>query len=59
MVLMITFLFFNKYQKFEKKVTYLNLSWPAVSHNCNFILVPSFTSINLAKKSTPTVGSES
>lgn len=56
---MITFLFFNKYQKFEKKVTYLNLSWPAVSHNCNFILVPSFTSINLAKKSTPTVGSES
>lgn len=57
MVLMITFLFLNK--KFEKKITYLNLSWPAVSHNCNFILVPSFTSINLAKKSTPTVGSES
>lgn len=54
---MITFLFLNK--KFEKKITYLNLSWPAVSHNCNFILVPSFTSINLAKKSTPTVGSES
>lgn len=38
---------------------YLNLSWPAVSHNCNLILVPSLTSISLAKKSTPTVGSDS
>lgn len=29
-----------------------------VSHSCNLILVPSFTSIILAKKSTPTVGSD-
>lgn len=36
-----------------------NLSCPAVSQSCNLIRVPSLTSINLAKKSTPTVGSDS
>ena len=36
----------------------LNLSCPAVSHNCNFIGVPSATLSTRAKKSTPTVGSE-
>lgn len=42
----------------DNSKNYLNLSWPAVSHNCNFILVPSLTSISRAKKSTPTVGSD-
>lgn len=37
---------------------HLNLSWPAVSQSCSFILVPSVTSMSRAKKSTPTVGSE-
>ena len=36
----------------------LNLSCPAVSHNCNLIGVPSATLSTRAKKSTPTVGSD-
>ena len=39
-------------------VMLLNLSCPAVSHNCNLIGVPSATLSTRAKKSTPTVGSE-
>lgn len=34
-------------------------AYTPVSHSCNLIRVPSFTSIILAKKSTPTVGSDS
>ena len=36
----------------------LNLSCPAVSHNCNLMGVPSATLSTRAKKSTPTVGSD-
>ena len=37
---------------------HLNLSCPAVSQICSFILVPSATWTSRAKKSTPTVGSD-
>ena len=38
--------------------TNLNFSCPAVSHSCNLIRIPSLISMVLAKKSTPTVGSQ-
>lgn len=38
--------------------TYRNRSWPAVSQSCSFIRGPLGICIVLAKKSTPTVGSE-